>query len=122
MPHALTVVIIALDVALQRSLEFALRADGYLVKTFASWKAAETSVPISLCVIIDQDVFQVDIAARKGLLDPSNRIVLLAEHLSSWDLTNAQVLTKPLTGSDVLATVAQFRAEVVARQSSVGQI
>jgi len=105
-----TIVAIASDAALLRSLAFALGVDGYRVEACDSWAAARDLTSAALCVIIDADICRKDADARRSLLDPANRMVLLADGMSpAVDHGNARVLTKPLAGSDILETVDLFR-------------
>ena len=118
MPRLHAVVIIVLDAILQQSLAFALAADDYGVETFTSWQEAKDALRSSLCVIVDQDIVQSHPGAWDGLIGPSNRVVLLADHMAVPNPFDALVLTKPLTGSDVLAAVGKFRADATALNTS----
>lgn len=105
-----TIVAIASDPALLRSLAFALGVEGFDVETYDSWQAAQLSASRALCTIIDAEICRRDPRARQSLLDPANKFVLLADGM--WpclDHANIHVLTKPLRGTDVLETVNAFR-------------
>lgn len=104
------IVAIATDDALLRSLAFALGVEGYKVKPFDSWQSALDQMETSICVIVDVDICRKDADARKSLLDPESRIVLLTDGMPAPTLSrNVQVISKPLEGADILDGVNHFR-------------
>lgn len=105
-----TVVIVASDSALLRSLAFALEVDGYRVETHQTWQSAQVSLSRALCVIVDGEICRKDAEARQALLKPGNRMILLDDGtLPPLQHADAWVLTKPLAGSDIMAVVDGFR-------------
>lgn len=105
-----TIVAIATDDALLRSLTFALGVEGYTVKPFDSWQSALDLMEASVCVIVDVDICRKDADARKSLLDPQSRIVLLTDGMPTPTVSRStHVISKPLEGSDILDGVNHFR-------------
>ncbi|MCD2173463.1 hypothetical protein [Rhizobium sp. C4] len=102
------IVVIVPDQALNRSLAFALEADGYRVSSFASLASASKALPDSLCIIADENVFPKSSAALPDLSGMEARTLVLSEHASAPRRDALAVLTKPLSGADVLAAVARF--------------
>jgi hypothetical protein len=101
---------VAFDAALLRSLAFALAVDGYSVETYQDWQAARRNVSEALCVIVDIDICRKDEEARRSLRDAGKNMILLADGMFPLiDHTDARVLTKPLIGLDILATVSKIR-------------
>jgi DNA-binding response OmpR family regulator len=110
LPTTSTIVAIARDSALLRSLAFALEAHGYQVKTFLSWKTARESACCARCVIIDGSLPLSDRDACLEILAYGVRVVMLAEDETRLPQRHGlQVLHKPLSGSDVLGAVASLR-------------
>lgn len=111
LPNTSAIVAIARDTALLRSLAFALEAHGYHVKTFPSWKSAKASMGEALCVIVDGGLPPDDRRAWHESLHAGNNVVLLADddadHPTAPGLV---VLSKPLSGPDVLVALAALRA------------
>ncbi|WEZ84910.1 transcriptional regulator [Rhizobium sp. 32-5/1] len=105
-----TIVAIAMDDALLRSLAFALGVEGYSVQPYNTWHAARAMMATSICVIVDIDICRDDADARRSLLDPESRIVLLSDGMPPPALSpSVCVIPKPLDGSDILVGVDQFR-------------
>jgi hypothetical protein len=107
MSKSRSIVVIVPDQALNRSLAFALEADGYRVSSFASVASASTALPDSLCIIADEGVLKTA-AAPDDLSGFAGRTLLLREHGAVPRHDAMTVLTKPLSGADVLAAVARF--------------
>lgn len=102
------VVVIVPDMALNRSLAFALEAEGYRVSTFTALDAATAALPGSLCIIADQDILPGHHLAG-GRLEPfAARTVMLSEFGTDDEKSDMQVLTKPLNGADVLGAVGRI--------------
>lgn len=107
MPKSRSIVVIVPDQALNRSLAFALEADGYRVSSFASVASARTALPEALCIIADDGVLK-GAAAPNDLSEFAGRTLVLREHGAVSRQDAMTVLTKPLSGADVLAAVARF--------------
>ena len=105
-----TIVAIATDDALLRSLAFALGVEGYVVRSYGSWQTARELIETSLCVIVDVDICREDVDARRSLLDPASRIVLLTDGMPAPNVSASTCLiSKPLEGADIVEGVSQFR-------------
>lgn len=106
-----TIVAIAKDSALLRSLSFALEAHGYRVKPFQSWTSAKDSTRGAFCVVLDDDLPAADKVAWLAGRAPGVGTVLLAG--SDLDLAGRDpgvvVLNKPLDGLDVLTALAVLK-------------
>lgn len=101
-----TIVVVASDHGLSRSLAFALEVEGFRVQAFDSWKSYHESALKPDCVVVDADILHNDALVRQSLLDAGNRIILLADGMSSpTQYTNAHILWKPLQGADLVAIV-----------------
>lgn len=113
MPKSRNIVVIVPDPVLCHSLAFALEADDYHVCSFSSWSAASDSLPDALCILADEKAF-----SGSGWESPDwttyfGRLILLTEVDNIDTATAKQVLTKPLTGADVLSAVDKFAAAQV---------
>lgn len=105
-----TIVAIARDSALLRSLAFALQAHGYRVTPFRSWKSAELAAAEAGCVILDECLPAEDREACLKLLGNGMGVVLLGEDDTFYaERSGLRVLHKPLSGSDVVAAVTAIR-------------
>ncbi len=105
-----TIVAIATDDALLRSLAFALGVEGYVVRSYGSWQTARELIETSLCVIVDVDICREDVDARRSLLDPASRIVLLTDGMPAPNVSaNTRLISKPLQGADIVEGVSHFR-------------
>jgi hypothetical protein len=109
MSNLRSIVIIIPDAALRRSLAFALEVSGYLVSSFATLDAAEGALAAALCIIADQDALPRAAKTIQGLLPHAARTLLLTEHAVEPRGDVAQVLTKPLSGADVIAAVSKLQ-------------
>jgi DNA-binding NtrC family response regulator len=106
-----TIVAIAADEAVLRSLAFALGVEGFHVRAYVSWSAARAAIDGSICVIVDVDVCRRDADARMSLADAGHRIIVLTDGMPAPDaVRNARMVPKPLEGSDILAEVDRFRS------------
>ncbi|NKN39015.1 hypothetical protein HFC70_21935 [Agrobacterium sp. a22-2] len=112
LPQIPTIVAIAKDSALLRSLAFALEAHGYRVKPFRSWQSAKDSTGGAFCVVLDSNLPASDKIAWLADREPGVGTILLAE--DDLDLVGRDpgviVLNKPLAGPDVLTALALLRA------------
>lgn len=112
MPTISTIVAIAQDSALLRSLSFALEAHGYTVRAFSSWRSAREKVQSAGCVILDGALPLSERNACLGALERGVRVVLLAEDEVPFPKRHGQqVLLKPLSGADLLNAVASIRID-----------
>jgi hypothetical protein len=112
LPLTPTIVAIAKDSALLRSLAFALEAHGYRVKPFRSWSLAKDSARGAFCVVLDNNLPADDKVAWLADREPGVGTVLLAEddlELAGRD-PSVIVLNKPLAGPDVLTALAVLKA------------
>lgn len=112
LPQTPTIVAIAKDSALLRSLAFALEAHGYRVKPFRSWQLAKGSTVGAFCVVLDSNLPASDKVEWLADRDPGVGTILLAE--DDLDLGGRDpgviVLNKPLAGPDVLGALATLKA------------
>lgn len=107
-----TIVAIAKDSALLRSLVFALEAHGYRVKPFRSWQSAKDSTVGAFCVVLDSNLPASDKVEWLADREPGVGTILLAEDnlaLGGRD-PGVIVLNKPLAGPDVLTALATLKA------------
>lgn len=101
-----TIVVVASDHGLSRSLAFALEVEGFQVHAFDSWKSYRDAALKPDCLIVDGEMLRNDILARQSLREAGTRIILLADEMSpATQYANAQILLKPLQGSDLMAIV-----------------
>lgn len=107
MPKSRAIVVIVPDQALNKSLAFALEADGYRVSSFSSVASAAKALPDALCIITDDGVLRAAVAPN-DLSGFAGRTLVLREHGAVPRHDAMTVLTKPLSGADVLAAVARF--------------
>lgn len=108
MPATRPIVVIVPDAALSRSLAFALEADGYRVATFEDFISAKAALATALCIVADQSIFHDESEAITMLDGLTARTVLISEHMAKPLAENIEVLTKPLSGADVLSAVGKF--------------
>ena len=105
-----TIVAIARDEAMLRSLAFALGVEGFTVRACATWRAARPLIDGAICVIVDVDICRTDADARRSLADPSCRIIVMTDGLPYPEAArNARLVSTPLIGADILAEVDWFR-------------
>jgi DNA-binding response OmpR family regulator len=110
LPNTPVIVAVARDPALLRSLVFALEAHGHRVTAFASWRTARESAGRASLVILDERLPSADKEAGLALLSQGVPVVLLAENDAvRAEMPGLRVLPKPLSGPDVVETVAALR-------------
>jgi hypothetical protein len=110
LPHSPSIVAIAQDSALLRSLAFALQAHGYKVEQFPSWKAATNAAGRARSLVIDGCLPAADLEACLSLAGNGLGVVLLAEGDAHYvERDGLHVLHKPLSGADVVAALAALR-------------
>ncbi|HVK90858.1 MAG TPA: transcriptional regulator [Mycoplana sp.] len=100
------IVVVAPDQGLRRSLAFALEVEGYSTEAYdALWKA-ELSSQRSLCTIVDDKILESEAQLAKLLHGSGRRVVLLVDGLTErGEQGDAIVLTKPISGADLLGVV-----------------
>ena len=104
-----TIIVVASDHGLRRSLTFALEVEGFQVAACDTWQKAKQLALSGLGMIVDSDIFRRDGEARQSLLDSQHRIILLADGMTpALEHANAKVLTKPLDGADLLKAIEAF--------------
>ncbi len=101
-----SIVVVAPDHGLRRSLAFALEVEGYSTESYdALWKA-EGSSTASLCTIVDDEILKSEAQAARILQDSGSRIILLVDGMSAFrEHAGTIILTKPISGSDLLGVV-----------------
>jgi DNA-binding response OmpR family regulator len=112
LPLTPTIVAVAKDSALLRSLAFALEAHGYRVKSFRSWDMAKDSAHGAFCVVLDNNLPAADKLAWLADREPGVGTVLLAEDdlaLVGRD-PGIVIVNKPLAGPDVLDALALLKS------------
>jgi hypothetical protein len=88
-------------------MAFALEVEGYRVESHDSWKKARASITPTFCTVADVSIFRKDAQARKALLEPGARMVVLSDGLfPPPPHIDAQVLTKPLETVDLLRAIS----------------
>lgn len=104
-----TIIVVASDHGLRRSLAFALEVEGFEVVACETWQQATQHAKSALGLIVDSEIFRLDASARQSLLDPEHKIILLADGmLPALVHANAKVLTKPCEGSDLMVAVGEL--------------
>ncbi|CUX02583.1 hypothetical protein ATN81_27345 [Agrobacterium pusense] len=97
------------DPALSRGLAFALRAYGYDVASFRSWKHAGESVGGAICVILDGSLPECEREACLATLPVKTPVLFLAEDETfSNERPSIQILHKPLTGTDIVSALMRL--------------
>lgn len=109
MPTTRLIASIIKDPALSRGLAFALRAYGYEVVTFRSWKLAGEKVGEASCVILDGCLPDSEREACLATVAAVTPVLFLADHEKvSVDRPGVQILYKPLTGTDVVTALIRI--------------
>ena len=101
-----SIVVVAPDQGLRRSLAFALEVEGYSTESHdALWKAEASSVA-PFCTIVDDEILKSEPRAAQILRDMGSRIILLVDGMSVLqEHAGITILTKPINGSDLLEVV-----------------
>lgn len=102
-----SIVVVAADQGLRRSVAFALEVEGYTTESYDTVQKAEHSSRGALCTIVDDEILRSEPqAAKQFLKNLGARAVLLVDGLSAHKahVDNA-VLTKPFTGPDLLGVI-----------------
>ena len=116
MPAANTIIVVAPDPGLRRSLEFALEVEGFAVESHALLSTAEDSpaANAAACVIVDESAIRLSPAGRQTLAGFAGRVILLVEDVDpTAGADGFAVLTKPVEGNDLIDMVQAFSARHV---------
>ena len=116
MSAAKTILIVAPDPGLRRSLEFALEVEGFAVESHASLSTVEASPEANAasCIIVDESAIRLSPAGRQPLARFAGRVILLVEDVDpTADPEGFAVLTKPVEGNDLIDMVQIFSARHV---------
>jgi DNA-binding response OmpR family regulator len=101
------ILVVAFDVDLRRSIEFALEAEGYVVNSHARLFEATTSPTVSAaaCMVVDEDSLQ-DLEDWRLFCRLTKPTVLLADKSQRPGGTDAAcIIFKPLLGNALVETV-----------------
>lgn len=113
MPAAHTIIVVAPDPGLRRSLEFALEVEGFAVESHASLSTVEASPEANAasCIIVDESAIRLGHAERQPLACFAGRVILLVEGVDpTAGPEGFAVLTKPVEGNDLIDMVQAFSA------------
>ena len=115
MPAANTIIVVAPDPGLRRSLEFALEVEGFAVESHASLSTVEAShqANAAACLIVDESAIRLSPAGRQPLAGFAGRVILLVEDVDPTGTEGFAVLTKPVEGNDLIDMVQIFSARHV---------
>lgn len=102
-----TIIVIAADQGLRRSVAFALEVEGYSTESYDTVQKAEASCREALCTILDDEILRSEPqAATQFLSDQRGRAILLVDGLSAIrQRVDNTTLTKPFTGADLLGVI-----------------
>ena len=102
-----TIVVVAADQGLRRSVAFALEVEGFSTESYDTVQKAEASCREALCTILDDDVLRSEPqAASQFLCNRGGRTILLVDGLSAFQQrVDNTTLTKPFTGADLLGVI-----------------
>ncbi|MEP6567176.1 MAG: transcriptional regulator [Mesorhizobium sp.] len=113
MSAANTIIVVAPDPGLRRSLEFALEVEGFAVESHASLSTVEASPEANAasCIIVDESAIRLGPAERQPLARFAGRVILLVEGADPTAGTEGVVvLTKPVEGNDLIDMVQALSA------------
>lgn len=104
---AKTIIVVAADQGLRRSVAFALEVEGYATQSYDTLRAAEDASRVALCTILDDDILRSEPqAAAQFLSNYGGRAILLVDGLSVLQQgVDYATLTKPFTGPDLLSVI-----------------
>nr|WP_280663769.1 transcriptional regulator [Sinorhizobium garamanticum] len=101
-----SIVVVAADHGLRRSVAFALEVEGYSTESYDTVQKAEDSSREALCTILDDEILRSEPqAAAQFLKKLGARAILLVDGLSAHQAPVDNVLTKPFTGPDLLGVI-----------------
>ncbi|MDW9857067.1 transcriptional regulator [Sinorhizobium meliloti] len=102
-----TIIVVAADQGLRRSVAFALEVEGYATQSYDTLRAAEDASRLALCAIVDDDILRSEPqAAAQFLSNRGGGAILLVDGLSALQRReDYATLTKPFTGADLLGVI-----------------
>lgn len=84
MLDAKTIIVVAADPGLRRSVAFALEVEGYSTESYDTVQKADASCREALCAIVDDDILRSEPqAAAQFLSNRGGRAILLVDGLSA---------------------------------------
>jgi hypothetical protein len=102
-----TIVAIANDPALLRSLAFALEAHGHQVRAYSARSAAGECLSEAACVIVDGRLALSDLKRIVEQAAAKTKVMILADDdTMSFGRRDVLLLRKPLDGPDVLSALS----------------
>jgi DNA-binding response OmpR family regulator len=103
-----SIVVVAADHGLRRSVAFALEVEGYATLSYDTLRAAEDASRVAPCTILDDEIVRSESQAATRLLQYLGaRAVLLVDGLSALQAhVGNTVLTKPFSGPDLLGVIS----------------
>ncbi|UVK38537.1 transcriptional regulator [Mesorhizobium sp. AR10] len=113
MHAANTILVVAPDPGLRRSLEFALEVEGFPVESHESLSTIEASpeANAAACIIVDESAIRLSPAGRQPLARFAGRVILLVEEVDPTAGPDGfAVLTKPVEGNDLIDLVQTILA------------
>jgi hypothetical protein len=101
-----TIVVIAADAGLRKSLVFALEVEGYEVHAHDAWQGWPIHLSPGFCMIIDGDLIDDDSCFLARIPQDDNALIVLDDGLAPIPSSQrAKILTKPFAGADLLRLV-----------------
>ncbi len=101
-----TIIVIAADAGLRKSLVFALEVEGYEVQAHEAWQGWPIHVAPRFCMIIDGDLIDDGICFLERIPHDDNALIVLDDGLAPvLSSRRADILTKPFAGADLLRLV-----------------
>lgn len=116
-----TVLVIVPDRELQRSIAFALEAEGLRLEFHDSLAEAmaQGRVCAASCVVVDEDALGSRREALAQISEATKPLILLVDRLRARaDLKGVTVLTKPLLGRRLVETVESFMSILPCRSGN----
>ncbi|MQX46726.1 transcriptional regulator [Sinorhizobium medicae] len=107
MLDAKTIIVVAADQGLRRSVAFALEVEGYSTEAYETVQKAEAYSGEALCTILDDEMLKSEtVAATQLFKNLGSRAILLVDGLSApQPPADYTTLTKPFTGADLLGVI-----------------
>jgi FixJ family two-component response regulator len=101
-----TIIVIAADAGLRKSLVFALEVEGYEVQAHEAWQGWPIHIGPRFCMIIDGDLIDDGICFLERIPQDHNALIVLDDGLAPvLSSRRADILTKPFAGADLLHLV-----------------
>jgi hypothetical protein len=102
-----TILVVGPDDALQRSVSFALEAEGFSVVTTSRWPLNDDAgLPAIACAVVDERALSDGMWLADGIL-PDWPVVLLSDGFAAPWISARHTLVKPLLGSQLVEAVAE---------------